>query len=197
MYHSNRIIRFGINNMNLYYSIVHNCLEAVALAAMGTRGSIWTSDKVTDGLTCHEMTWADKACSESNDLIAIHALLGLSRRDVKGSLPAILSRLNEVNFDALNKEGKLALLRTYAVAMSRHGMPDAALKKSVGDALDVHFPSNDDNINEELCRVLSYLQHPNVVSKTVALMKLTKVKASEYNAEILKRKQRSDEDSSS
>lgn len=132
-------------------------------------------------------TWADNAYNESNDLIAIHALLALSRRDVEGTLPAILSRLNKVDFDALNKDGKLALLRTYAVAMSRLGIPDASLKKSVGDKLDAHFPSEDDNINEELCRVLSYLEHPNVVSKTVALMKITKVKVSEYNAEILKR----------
>jgi len=132
-------------------------------------------------------TWAEKAYQESNDLIAIHALLGLSRRDVEGSLPEILSRLNKVDFGSLNKEGKLALLRTYAVAMSRHGMPDAALKKAVGDSLDPHFPSEDDNINEELCRVLSYLEHPNVVAKTVALMKVTKAKASEYNADILKR----------
>ena len=132
-------------------------------------------------------TWAEKAYQESNDLIAIHALLGLSRRDVEGSLPEILSRLNKVDFGSLNKEGKLALLRTYAVAMSRHGMPDAALKKAVGDSLDPHFPSQDDNINEELCRVLSYLEHPNVVAKTVALMKVTKAKASEYNADILKR----------
>ena len=132
-------------------------------------------------------TWANKAYNESSDLIAIHALLGLSRRDVEGSLPAILSRLNKVNFDGLNKEAKLALLRTYAVAMSRHGMPDAALKKAVGDKLDTHFPSKDDNINEELCRVLSYLEHSNVVTKTVVLMKITKDKASEYNTEILKR----------
>jgi len=132
-------------------------------------------------------TWAEKATNEPNDLIAIHSLLGLSRRDVQGSLPTILSRLNKVNFAALNKEGKLALLRTYAVAMSRHGMPDATLKQAVGDKLDAHFPSKDDNLNEELCRVLSYLEHPNVVAKTVALMKVTKVKASEYNAEILKR----------
>lgn len=131
--------------------------------------------------------WADKAYKEPNDLIAVHALLGLSRRDVEGSLPAILTRLNKVDFEALDKEGKLALLRTYAVAMSRHGMPNEALKRVVGDRLDDYFPSKDDNINEELCRVLSYLEHPNVVSKTVALMRITKVKASEYDADILKR----------
>ncbi|MFT5109254.1 MAG: putative heme-binding domain-containing protein [Pseudoalteromonas tetraodonis] len=132
-------------------------------------------------------TWADKAYQEPNDVAAIHALLGLSRRDVKGSLPSILTRLNKVDFKKLNKEGRLALLRTYAVAMSRHGMPEPVLKKAVGDALVPHFPSKDDNTNEELCRVLSYLEHPSVVAKTVALMKVTQTKVSEYDAEIIKR----------
>ncbi len=135
-------------------------------------------------------TWAKKAIGESNDVAAIHALLGLARRDVAGSLSAIIGRLAKVDYKKLNKEGQLALLRTYGVAMSRHGMPDAALKKAIGDQLNPHFPSTDDNVNEELCRVLSYLEHPNVVAKTIALMKVTKVKASEYDAEIMKRNQR-------
>jgi len=132
-------------------------------------------------------TWAEKAYNETNDVAAIHALLGLSRRDVEGSLPAILTRLNKVDFKALNKEGRLALLRTYAVAMSRQGMPAAALQTAVANKLDAHFPGKDDNVNEELCRVLSYLEHPSVVGKTVALMKITQSKVSEYDAEVMKR----------
>lgn len=135
-------------------------------------------------------TWAEKACNETNDLAAIHALLGLCRRDLAGSLPAILNRLNAVDFNALDKTGKLALLRTYAVAMSRQGMPTPDLQKAAGDKLDAHFPAKDDNLNEELCRVLSYLEHPSVVAKTVALMKITETKASEFDAEIMKRSDR-------
>ena len=132
-------------------------------------------------------TWASKAYGESNDRAAIHALLGLARRDLKDSLAPSIKRLNKVKFSALDKEGKLALLRTYAVAMSRGGMPDASLVKAIGEHLDPHFPSKDDNINEELCRVLSYLEHPSVVQKTVALMKITQAKVPAYNAEIMKR----------
>ncbi len=132
-------------------------------------------------------SWAEKAYKESNDLAAIHALLGLARCDLTGSLTPTIERLNKVDFNKLDKDGKLALLRTYAVAMSRQGMPDEKLKKAAGDKLDAFFPSNDDNINEELCRVLSYFEHPNVVKKTVELMKVTKAKESEYDAEIMKR----------
>jgi putative heme-binding domain-containing protein len=42
-------------------------------------------------------------------------------------------------------------------------------------------------LNEELCRVLSYLQHPSVVEKTVALMQTTKAKVPDFDAEVMKR----------
>ena len=91
-----------------------------------------------------------------------------SRSDLKGSLAPILKRLTQVDFTKLDKTGKLALLRTYGVAMSRGSRPDKTLVKAVGSHLDPHFPAEDDNLNEELCRVLSYLQHPSVLDKTVA-----------------------------
>ena len=132
-------------------------------------------------------SWADKAYNESNDLAAIHALLGLARRDLADSLAPTIKRLNEVDFNKLDKTGKLAFLRTYQVAMSRHGMPPADLKKAAADKLDAFFPAKDDNLNEELCRILSYFEHPSVVAKTIALMKITKTKASEFDAEVMKR----------
>ena len=132
-------------------------------------------------------TWANKAYNEKDDLAAIHALLGLARSDLEGSLTPSLKRLAKVDYTKLDKTGKLALLRTYGVAMSRGGMPADALVKAVGDQLDPHFPANDDNLNEELCRVLCYLQHPSVVKKTVELMKVTKAKVPDFDAEIMKR----------
>ena len=132
-------------------------------------------------------TWADKAYAETNDLAAIHALLGLARSDLEGSLAPTIARLNKVDWNKLDKMGKLALLRTYAVAMSRQGRPDANLVKAIGDKLDPFYPSTDENLNEELCRLLSYLQHPNVVGKTIAYMQTTETKVPEYNRDIMKR----------
>ena len=132
-------------------------------------------------------TWADKAYSEKNDLAAIHALLGLARSDLDGSLAPSVKRLLKVDFDKLDKLGKLALLRTYGVIMSRGGMPEADQVEAIGEQLDPHFPAKDDNLNEELCRVLSYLQHSSVVEKTVALLQTTKAKVPDFDAEVMKR----------
>lgn len=132
-------------------------------------------------------TWDDKAYSEKDDLAAIHALLGLARSDLKGSLVPSVQRLLKVDFDKLDKMGKLALLRTYGVIMSRGGKPEASQVKAIGEQLNPHFPAEDDNLNEELCRVLCYLQHPSVVEKTVSLMQITKAKVPDFDTEVMKR----------
>jgi len=132
-------------------------------------------------------SWAQKAYSEKNDVAAIHALLGLARSDYEGSLKPSVERLLKIDFKELDKSGQLALLRTYSVIMSRAGMPERIQAHAIGEQLDLYFPSNDNNLNEELCRVLCYLDHPSVVRKTVALMKTTKAKIPNFDTDIMKR----------
>ena len=70
--------------------------------------------------------------------------------------------------------------------MSRGGKPEA--EQLVQLELNwMPLPAKDDNLNEELCRVLCYLEHPSVVSKTIALMKTTKAKIPDYDVEVMKR----------
>ena len=132
-------------------------------------------------------SWADKAYDESNDLAAIHALLGLARCDHPESMQPSINRLLEVNFSKLNKTDKLALLRTYSVIMSRAGKPSQSQINAIGHQLDKHFPAKDDNLNEEICRLLCHLEHPSVVTKTIALMKTTKAVAPDFDPEVMKR----------
>ena len=131
--------------------------------------------------------WAQKAYSEKNDLTAIHALLGLARSDYDNSLKPSVERLLKVNFQDLDKSGQLAILRTYSVFMSRNGLPEEKQVHAIGEQLDPFFPSKDNNLNEELCRVLCYLDHPSAVQKTIALMKTTKAMIPDFNTDIMKR----------
>ena len=132
-------------------------------------------------------TWANKAYNEPNDVAAIHALLGLARSDFSGSLQPSIERLLQVQFSSLDKQTKLDLLRTYSVIMSRGGMPSSEQVEAIGFQLDAHFPASNDNLNEELCRILCFLQHPSVVSKTIALLKTTKAKIPDYDPEMMQR----------
>ena len=134
-------------------------------------------------------SWANQAYKENNDLIAIHALLGLARCDFKQSMLPSIERLLEVDLTKLTLSGKLDLLRTYSVIMSRSGKPNDSQIHSIGKQLDPHFPSKNDNLNEELCRVLGFLNHPGVVDKTIDLMQKTQAKIPDFDPEVMKRGQ--------
>ena len=47
--------------------------------------------------------------------------------------------------------------------------------------------SEEEKLNTELCRVLSYLDSPTVVAKTIALMKATQTRTLAYDKQMLSR----------
>merc|ERR1711991_962432 len=80
-----------------------------------------------------------------------------------------------------------ALLRAYSLCFTRLNKPSQALSQEVIANLDPFYPSEDERVNTELCRVLCYLDAPNVVKKTIALMKVTETKTLDYDQEMLTR----------
>ena len=58
----------------------------------------------------------------------------------------------------------------YALAFVRLGEPGEEQRTALIAELDPRLPSDSANLNTELIRVLTYLQSPNVVSKTVELI---------------------------
>jgi putative heme-binding domain-containing protein len=50
------------------------------------------------------------------------------------------------------------------------GKPDADGHERLGKRLDAHYPSAVREVNSELCKILTYLQAPGVVGKTMALL---------------------------
>lgn len=115
-------------------------------------------------------SWQSKALQESNPVAAIQAAVALARQGKKDIQNDIFKSLDRIDFGKLPTYHKLAMLRAYALTFIRMGAPNAAWEKSIGDKLDAHYPANDDNVNRELSRVLTYLQHPNVIAKTLQLM---------------------------
>jgi putative heme-binding domain-containing protein len=92
-----------------------------------------------------------------------------------------------VPFDKIEREDQLALLRAYALCFMRLGQPSGEKAAVVIAKLDAHFPSKDDAVNAELCRVLSSLDAPTVVRKTIELMKVTRAETADYDKEMLGR----------
>jgi putative heme-binding domain-containing protein len=131
--------------------------------------------------------WKDLALVEKDPRKLIYAMIALSRHSGAEQGNAIIARLNTLAYDKLETTDQLALLRAYSLCFIRNGNPSAENITKVIAQLDPHYPSSDETTNTELCRVLSYLNTPNVVSKTIKLMKSTQTKTMAYDKEMLAR----------
>jgi putative heme-binding domain-containing protein len=131
--------------------------------------------------------WQNKALSESNSRAIIYSSIALCRHGDKSLATKVLNKLNSLSFKNLEKSDRLALLRAYSLCFTRLNKPSAVQAADVIAKLDPFYPAADEVVNTELCRTLSYLDAPTVVSKTIGLMKSTQTKTMAYDKEMLKR----------
>lgn len=114
--------------------------------------------------------WQERALKEKNPIAQIHALIGLARAGEKTQQTAILAALNKIEWAKLTDAQRIDLLRAYQLAFIRGGDAYAGIKKSVGDRLIAVYPSKDRDVNAELCKLISYLEVPGGLSKSMALL---------------------------
>jgi putative heme-binding domain-containing protein len=108
--------------------------------------------------------------ASGNPWQALGASIGLARAGTAEDAPAILSALDRLDWAKLDLQQKLTWLRAAGLVFARHGSPDAASRDKVLAKIDASFPATHAMLNRELCRMLSYLQAPGIVSRTLTLM---------------------------
>jgi putative heme-binding domain-containing protein len=116
------------------------------------------------------LIWQDKALAETNPIPLTHALIGLARAGDKSLQPKMLEALERVDWSKLTSPQKIDYLRAYQLVFIRMGAPDAAWKERAGKRLDAYYPSSNREENAELCKLISFLQPPDGVTKTLALI---------------------------
>ncbi len=127
--------------------------------------------------------WADRALNESNPAARVEALLALSRaagvcpthragKDVSNPELGgrIITALEKTDWQRLDAERKLALVRTLEIALHRFGPIDAAVTARLVAKLDPLFPAATRELNWLLCETLVFLHSPTVAAKGVALL---------------------------
>jgi putative heme-binding domain-containing protein len=128
--------------------------------------------------------WTERALAEPVAGRQLEALLALARvtgtdpfhRREDASQPdkarqtQILAALNAIDWNRLNHEQRLTLVRTYEIALNRFGMPDDATVQRLIERLDPLFPAPTRELNWLLCETLVYLQSPSVATKGLALI---------------------------
>lgn len=133
--------------------------------------------------------WREKVFAEEDPRGAIHGAIALCRLGDKSLSGRIIAKLSSLPFGMMDRDDRLALLRAYSLCLIRLDAPDASQVSTIIGHLDPHFPADDREVNIELCRVLSHLDAPSVVPKTIARMKVTHAEAMAYDEEMLKRHQ--------
>ena len=114
--------------------------------------------------------WQQRALDEKRPMASIEALIALSREGDKALAPKIIESLNRLQLSSLTRDQLLAAFRAYGLCFIRMGRPDEATSSSLAAKLDVLYPSSDTMVNRELCRMLTYLEAPSVVEKSMKLL---------------------------
>jgi len=133
--------------------------------------------------------WQEKVFAEPDPRTAIQATIALCRHADKALSHRILAKLDSVDFGGITKDDRLALLRAYSLCLIRLAAPTPAEVAAIVQKFDPFYPAKDEALDTELCRLLTHLDAPSVVDKTVALMKVTQTKTLAYDAAMLSRHQ--------
>lgn len=114
--------------------------------------------------------WQRKALNERDPQAAALALIALSRQGEPETQEGIIKSLGRFDLSEVSETPALGLLRAYGLCFSRMGRPDQSTIDEVIGRLDPLLPSNSDNLNTELLRLLVYLDSPGVIDKGLGLM---------------------------
>lgn len=114
--------------------------------------------------------WKERALNETNAQAGLTALLALARCGGPETQKDLLLALKKFPFDSLNEDQKLEKLRVIELSFIRQGRPAPELAKLAVEKLDAQYPSSSEKVNHELVQLLVYLNAPDVIPKTLALL---------------------------
>jgi putative heme-binding domain-containing protein len=115
-------------------------------------------------------SWSGRLSSETNAWRVIHASMALARLNAKDQRGSGLAALDKLDWSKLNHAQQLNWLRTTGLWAIRTGSFTAEEREKILKKIDALYPATDDELNRELCRLLSYVQAPRVVARTLDLM---------------------------
>lgn len=114
--------------------------------------------------------WSQQLDTESDPWRVIGAVIALARNGDEDQRQRSLAALDRLDWATLSKQQRLNWLRAAGLVFIRTGEPTAEERAVVLAKIDAAFPAGDYDLDAELCRMLSYLQAPGVVGRTLALM---------------------------
>ncbi|MBN8859443.1 MAG: c-type cytochrome [Sphingobacteriales bacterium] len=118
--------------------------------------------------------WQDKVFKETDPETMIQAAVALARTGSPVVKDRIINALTTIDYKKLSASQQIDLLRAVELVLLRMGMPDAVTKAKLGEYLDAQYPAATNNLNRSLSKVLVYIDAPQAVEKTMALLATAK-----------------------
>ncbi len=115
--------------------------------------------------------WVESYTESNNPNRVIEGGIALARMEQEGYKTLILSKLSQQNWDDLSESQQQGLLRAYSLVFIRLGDPVGPVQNAINEQLISHYPTTSTSLNVEMAKVLSYLETPGVVPKTLTLIK--------------------------
>ncbi|QDV10962.1 Cytochrome c [Rosistilla oblonga] len=115
--------------------------------------------------------WRERALNESQPKASIAALLALAHRGRAEDQSQLLTALGRLPLATLGREDLLDALRVWQLSFIRQGEPSESDRTESLSQLSPLYPQTSGYVNRELCSLLIYLQAPDVVPRTVELIR--------------------------
>src|SRR5690606_28668790 len=119
-------------------------------------------------------SWQERALTEKDPVTIIQSAIALARQGQPAVRDRLLQQLMSVDYEQLSESQQLDILRAFELALSRMGMPTPEEVKKITTYQDPQYPAPTNELNRVLSKVLVYLQAPDAVKKTVALLETAK-----------------------
>jgi putative heme-binding domain-containing protein len=115
--------------------------------------------------------WKERAVKETNPQAGLTALLALARCGGKETQGDLLRAIGKYPLAGLSEELQLEKLRVLQLSFIRQGRPPEELAKLAVEKLNARYPATSEKLNRELSQLLVYLNAPEVIAKTLDLLK--------------------------
>jgi putative heme-binding domain-containing protein len=114
--------------------------------------------------------WQTRTLEEESINASLTALLALARTGAPPLQNKLLEALDRVRGQQLSEGQTLEALRVLSLAFIRMGKPERETLDDVIKALSPLYPAKSEALNRELSQLLIYLEAPEAVAKTLALL---------------------------
>lgn len=111
--------------------------------------------------------WRGRIKGIENPLARALAVIALARTGTQEDQAFAVNQLKSIDWKGLSDEGRIALLRAYALVAIRLGELKPKQTQAVQDQLAGTFPTGNDNVDRELAQMLVYVRVPDATEQIV------------------------------